>query len=320
MSRFLVQSVAHSLLSLFLVEASLRIWQVESARERFRHRMVILVAPLLMFPLFQWIQPERGSFYFSRDIALFTSATWLGLHGWGTIPLSLFFWLLLAVTAAVTLVQEVGSILRNFGRSRPTRAPEPAVEADLRGTVAELSRKLGIPAPAVLLGPDRGPSLLVNGTRNPSIIVSETILEQFGRRQLRSALAHELAHIVRRSNVSTLLAFVSRMLMFYNPVSLFVFRRLVQDDEQVCDDITVSATGDREALARLLQSFLVESAAGGLATGSSRKERVLASSSNLLLKERIFRLQAGAAAAGDPAPGVFWLTLLAVVCFCYLVV
>ena len=61
------------------------------------------------------------------------------------------------------------------------------------------------------------------------------------------------------------------MLMFFNPVALLIFRQLVQDDEQICDDVTVRLTGDPKALIRLLQLFEVSPIMGD--DSSSLRER-----------------------------------------------
>jgi beta-lactamase regulating signal transducer with metallopeptidase domain len=116
-------------------------------------------------------------------------------------------------------------------------------------------------------------------------MISDSLLDRFDKRELRSAFAHELAHIVRRSSTATLLVFLVRILMFYNPVSLLVFRRLIQDDEQICDDITVSITKDPEALASALAVFHSEVSAKDVLKISALKDAVAHSSHNLLLEE-----------------------------------
>ncbi len=53
--------------------------------------------------------------------------------------------------------------------------------------------------------------------------------------------------------------------MFFNPVVLMAFRRAVQEDERICDEIAVSLTGDRAALADTLKMLYLapdEPAAG----------------------------------------------------------
>ena len=74
---FLAQTVLHSVTSLFLIEVSLKVWGIQSARERFRYRLQVLLLPPLMFPAFQLFEPTRGSFYFVEEEALFSSARWL---------------------------------------------------------------------------------------------------------------------------------------------------------------------------------------------------------------------------------------------------
>jgi hypothetical protein len=80
--------------------------------------------------------------------------------------------------------------------------------------------------------------------------------------------------------------------MFYNPVSLVEFRRIVHDDEFICDSITLSMTGDPQALVSALSFFYYhpEDLPGRL---SQMKEQVESHSHNLLLDERIRNLTEG---------------------------
>jgi beta-lactamase regulating signal transducer with metallopeptidase domain len=80
------------------------------------------------------------------------------------------------------------------------------------------------------------------------------------------------------------------MLMFYNPVSLVEFRRIVYDDEFICDAITISMTRHSQALISALSAFYYhpdEELPGKL---SQMKEQVESHSHNLLLDERIRNL------------------------------
>jgi hypothetical protein len=137
------------------------------------------------------------------------------------------------------------------------------------------------------------------------------------RDALRAALAHELAHVVRRSTAVTIGVFLIRVLMLYNPVTLVVFRQLIYDDEQICDDITVRLTGAPEKLASVLQSFL----ARRTAASASFRELVEDRSHDLLLKDRIARLKRGTIGNGRPFPWAeLLLTAAAVLAVCYFVV
>lgn len=289
---YMVQSIIHSVLTLFIVEVSLRIWQIGEARERFRYRLLVLVLPFVMFPVFQLANPDRGSFYFVQDTALFSSLNWLNIGIFGIRPFFYLFFLVTGAVSGIVLFQEVAPIVQDWLRKPQKqgsegRPAEPAIDEMVR----EISSALKIDKPSVFVLNDASPIIYTTGTKNHSIIMSEPLLSVFNGRELRGALAHEAAHIVRRSNITTLLVFLVRICMFYNPISLLEFRKLVQDDEHICDDITVSVTRDPAALASALKVFCLDvpqTEAFGL---SSVKEAIESSSHNLLLNERIERLE-----------------------------
>lgn len=290
---YMVQSVFHSLVTLLMVEMSLRIWQVESVRERFLYRLQVIILPFVMYPVFQLMNPDRGTFYFVEDSAFFSSMRWLRLDLFGLVPLYWIFLLILMAVSVLVIVQEVIPLIKDglagFDDS-PGIQPGPGIEKMLE----ELSTALKVDRPSAILLEDRAPVIYTTGTRGHSIVISEGLMEIFDESRLKSALAHELAHIARRSNIVTILVFIVRICMFYNPVSLLEFRRIVQDDEQICDDITVSKTGDPKALADALRVFYTDDEPGadnnksGISLLSARIER---SSHNLLLIERIRRLE-----------------------------
>jgi Zn-dependent protease with chaperone function len=289
---YMVQSISHSVLTLFIVEASLRVWEVDEVRERFRYRLLVLVLPFVMFPLFQLLNPDRGSFYFVQDTAVFSSLNWLNLSVFGVRP---FFYIFLLVTGGVScivLVQEVFPIVRDWLRKPQKQGGEgkgagPFIEE----MVGEISDFLKIDKPSVFVIDDENPVIYTTGTKEHAIVISERLLTVFSARELRGALAHEAAHIVRRSNIMTLLVFFVRICMFYNPISLLEFRKLVQDDEHICDDITVSVTRDPVALASALKVFCLDVPHDEAFRLSSVKEAIESSSHNLLLNERIERLE-----------------------------
>jgi Zn-dependent protease with chaperone function len=318
---YIVQSVVHSVITLFLVEMSLKIWKIKDARERFRYRLQVLLMPLVMFPLFQFVNPDRGSLYFIQDIAIFSTMRWLRIELWGKLPLAVLFAFVLVATSVLTLIQEVGPTVRNLFVKKTEEDSVTSVNSEIDLMISELSNALNIEKPSINIVNDESPLLLINGVKKPSIIISESLLERFNKRELRGALAHELAHIVRRSGITTLLVFLVRMLMFYNPVSLLVFRRLIQEDEKVCDDITVSITKDPKALASALAAFYSDVSVKDAQDFSALKDVIQSSSHNLLLEERISRLKYQNPLDLSPFQwGGFILTRVSVLIISYLVV
>lgn len=287
---YMFQSVLHSLVTLFIVERALDIWDVKSPVARFRYRVSVIVLPVFMFPVFQHINPERGSFYFRQESAVFDGSRWLGLELWGGVPVGIiFFTAALMLTTAVMFLQEIAPILRESLSGSSGYASEPA-GSEIQDIIEELLKGAEVPVPDVEVIDEERPVIFSTGTREHSILLSNSLIHALDRQQLKSALAHELAHIIRRSNMTTFLIFLMRIVMFYNPVSLIVFRRIVQDDEHVCDDITVSITGEPAVLASTLKVFYSAVPTGPYSL-KKVKEVIENSSHNLLLKERITRLE-----------------------------
>jgi beta-lactamase regulating signal transducer with metallopeptidase domain len=154
----------------------------------------------------------------------------------------------------------------------------------------DISRAIHIKKPSICVIDEPLPILVTQGFKNHTIIVSTHLIESLDEEQLRGALTHEAVHIMRDSSIKTQLIYLLRILMFYNPVSLVEFRRVVHDDEFICDAITVSKTRNPAALIAAISSFYYLPAQGpeGL---SQMKERIESHSHNLLLDERVQKLQ-----------------------------
>jgi beta-lactamase regulating signal transducer with metallopeptidase domain len=221
----------------------MQIWQIQNPFTQFRYRIMTLVLPVCMLPLYHLINVGRSSFAFRQETAIFSMNKWLSLEIWDVIPLTSVFMLLLAGTSVVFFLQEVVPIMRDvFARKgddlSASLSPDPWIE-DL---TKQMSEELEIEPPPVTVLEDSNPFIFTSGSKNHRLILTSGLIEVLDREQLKSALAHELAHIARMSNATKWMIFVIRALMFFNPIVLIVFRRIVQDDEHVCDDITVSLT------------------------------------------------------------------------------
>jgi len=272
----------HSIITLFIVEQAIRVWEVRSPIGRFRYRLLVLLLPFLIYPVSQFLTPERGGFFFRKETAIFDGLEWLNLR-LGKVPLGLIvFYLGTSLTTLIMVFQEILPILRGYmERENPSLSPAPKwikdkVEGFLMGT--------GLHMPKIFILKDTQPIIYTSGSK--SIVLSEGLLSALSPEQLSTALAHETAHIIRRSNLTTFFIFLLRVLMFFNPVSLIVFRRILQDDEQVCDDITVALTGKPSELASALRVFY--SSHEGK---TGLKENIERASHNLRLLERIERLE-----------------------------
>ena len=288
---YLTQSVLHSFVALIIVELSFFAWGIRDHESKFRYRILTLTLPLGMFPLFQLLDPQRSSWHFRLETALFDSQRWLELDPLGFLPLSAVFLLFLAAVASVFVVQEILPIFRERSSGSDLGTCEETLDI-LDAMLKSICQSLQIEKPSICVIDSSLPILVTQGFKNHSITVSSYLIGTLDEEQLKGALTHEAIHILRDSSAKTRLIYLLRMLMFYNPVSLVEFRRLVRDVEFICDAITVSKTKNPGALAAAISSFYYHPPEEEGAQGVRQmKERIESHSYNLLLDERIRWLQ-----------------------------
>lgn len=312
---WILQVLLHSMVALFLVDGAIGIWRIRDARARFKLRFSVLLIPTVVHPISQLLTPARGSFYFRQDWALLDSLRWFSVRPFDLVSLgALFLGFVFVGTSALFFSQEILPILRERrqvgGRLR-TGGREPRLEA----MVEELSARLGVPPPKVIVVKSKHPLLMLSGRKEPGILVSRGLVETLGEAELQSALAHELAHVQRRSQGTTLMVFLLRIIGFFNPVSMLAFRRMLQDDEEVCDDITTRITGDPESLRSALSSFLA-----GPRGKRSPAQTIEDQAHDLLLRDRIRRLERSSGSEAKVSGRLYAVLLTTVVVVCYFVV
>ena len=294
---YVVQTFIHSLVTVLIIERAIRIWGVENPLSRFRYRLMTLILPILMFPIYNLINPERNTLFFREEKALFNANRWLTIEIWDIIPVSTIFLLFLLGTSIIFFLQEVIPIIRDsFLKEKDGNHDPLPVNAEIDSMVEEFSEALGIEKPPVTIIDSKSPVILTAGAKDHSIVLSSGLIEMLDSEQLQNAIAHEFAHIVRRSNATTWAIFMIRILMFFNPIVLIIFRKIVQDDEHICDDITVALTKKPFVLASTLKVFYSshdESRLSSWGRITDMKEGIENYSHNLLLNERIARLESG---------------------------
>jgi Zn-dependent protease with chaperone function len=305
---FLAQSFLHSLVAALIVDTALIAWKIEEPSARQRFRLLVLVVPVLSLPLYQAIAPERGSALFRLD-ALFDLGRWLHLELWGGVPAGVLFLLFLLFTSAVFVLQELLPITRHaLGAAGDT--PEGSrPEAESRVTAALDS--LPGAKPAVIILDDDECVMFSSTGKAPAVYLSGGLVEKLSFGELRATLAHEIGHIRRSRRPLLVLIFLLRMAMFFNPIILMEFRRVVQEEEKICDDLAVSLAGSRADLASALRKFYYtggEEAAHPLQAAPGMRERLEEYSHSLLIESRITRLEEPPAALGG-RPEVFVIVL-----------
>jgi Zn-dependent protease with chaperone function len=286
---YFAQSFLHSLIAAIIVDTALVAWKIENPRVRQRFRLLVVIVPIVAFPLYQAISSERGSALFRLE-AMFDMNRWLNLELWGTVPVGVLFLLLLAFSAIIFLVQELAPIMRHRGSETGFEAQPPQADSLVEQALE------GIPGerPTVLVLDDPEPVIFSSTGRQPAVYVSHGLLQTFTEPELRAALAHEIGHIRRSRRPAMVLIFLLRVFMFFNPVILMEFRRIVQEEEKICDDFAIAMTGDKNAMAGALRKlFIADDEARTAHAGEPQRlhDRIEEHSHTLLIESRLTRLE-----------------------------
>jgi Zn-dependent protease with chaperone function len=251
--RYLIQSVCHSLTAAIVVESALRAWGIDQPIVQQRLRTLVILLPVLAFPAYQLIDPHRGTMS-SRLDALLNTDDWLYLDLCQGVPLYALFFLLLAFTAVIFFVQELIPIVRHLlGSATAGYRRISPVEGSVMSDMLQ-----GIPGekPRIALLEADEPLIFSTTGSGATIYVSRGIQALLTHDELQAAITHELAHIRRSQSSALVMLFLLRVLMFFNPITLIEFRKIVHAEEDICDDVAVSWTKKPEALAVALQRLL----------------------------------------------------------------
>lgn len=303
---YIAQTFCHSLIAALIVDRAIQAWGITSPMVRQRFSLIVMLFPIVSFPLYQLINPDRGSVTFRME-TLFDVNRWLNLELWGIIPVNLLFIAMLAVTTLVFLVQEMIPILMHTIEARRSSSEEeetvdhPVMNDAMEDFPGEKPRISVIDDDEFLLFSTTG--------KKPTVYLSSGLVEGMDREQLQAAIAHEVAHIERNRRPLLVVVYLIRMLMFFNPVVLVEFRRMVQEEEKICDDAAVALTQRPGALAKILRKF--NYSGEDLTLGKMKKLSTLSValedySHNVHLEGRIRRLEQGL----EHRPGGAWLKFL----------
>lgn len=147
-----------------------------------------------------------------------------------------------------------------------------------RDTTSSLGESLGVRRAVRVLQSTVAESPMVVGWIRPVVLLPVRVFEELTPPQLRSIIAHELAHLRRYDDVINLIQAVFESLLFYHPMVWWVSHRLRVEREYCCDDVAVQACGNALCYARalaLLDTLRIEARQTTLtATGGPLMSRI----------------------------------------------
>ncbi|MDA8339278.1 MAG: M56 family metallopeptidase [Nitrospiraceae bacterium] len=302
----MTQAFCHSIIAFVIVNRAMHIWHINNPLIRQRFHLIVVLLPVFSFPLYQAINPDRGSVSFRME-SLFDINRWLNLEIFEIMPLWIFFISILLITAAIFLFQELIPVLENTFESK-----NPDVEAEGHEDypiVKEALADLPAEKPDILVLADDDYVLFSTTGRNAAVFISTGLIKTLNKEQLQAAIAHEMAHIARNKKPLLIAVFLFRVIMFFNPVVLLEFRRLVQEEEKICDDMAVSLTQKPHALSEALKKLYHKNEDANplkLKKLSEMRDSIEEYSHNAHIEGRIHRLEKGGIHKTDGG----WLKLL----------
>lgn len=119
-----------------------------------------------------------------------------------------------------------------------------------------VARRLDITPPPIAIVDDCVGGAFVHGIRHPRLLLDARLVQRLDHRELEAVLAHELAHIRRRDNLTALLVGIVRDVFFFVPGSGWACRRLHAERELAADQVACATTRRPGALASGLLKVL----------------------------------------------------------------
>jgi beta-lactamase regulating signal transducer with metallopeptidase domain len=192
-------------------------------------------------------------------------------------PLDALPWLVEAWLLGVALfsLRSVGGFLL---LERERRKQSGCVSAQVLAICQTLQRKLGLERTIRYCECKRLHAPAVIGWFRPIVLLPVTALTGLSEEQLRSVIAHELAHIRRYDAFVNVFQIGVETLLFYHPAVWWLNKRIRTEREHCCDDVAVSLCGDALEYARALTLMEEWRTAPALAMAANRgplSERIL---------------------------------------------
>ena len=123
------------------------------------------------------------------------------------------------------------------------RTSRPAPR-ELRHEVAEIGRRLSLARlPEVHTTAARVSPMVCWTGGTPRLVIPSFLLATLNKQELRSVLAHELAHVRRRDHMVRWIEWLACSAFWWNPVAWWARRELRAAEEASCDALGVAALG-----------------------------------------------------------------------------
>jgi bla regulator protein BlaR1 len=166
--------------------------------------------------------------------------------------------------------QRVKAVMRNA-------SPEPdGMEAEILGRLRE---RMKVKSEVALLVSDAAMEPGIVGIWRSTLVWPRGISERLSEEQIEAVIAHELAHVSRRDNLTAALAMLGTAIFWFYPLVGWMKARMLDARERACDEAVLLVGHEPEVYASSILracEFSIESPLACVSgiTGSDLKERV----------------------------------------------
>jgi len=105
-------------------------------------------------------------------------------------------------------------------------------------TAMDISSTVEVRSSAGLIEPG------VVGFWRPILLLPAGLIERLTTRQLEAVLAHEVCHVQRRDNLTSLIHMIVEALFWFHPITWWIGARLIEERERACDEAVLSRGGE----------------------------------------------------------------------------
>lgn len=161
--------------------------------------------------------------------------------------------LLMGILAIHAILRGVGSLYANYRIRHRFKELNPQKYPRFYFVYQALVRKMGLNRKITVLDVSNYKlPVFTLGWLKPAILVSPFLIEQMNDEELTAIFAHELAHIIRRDNLSLWFMNLVRYLFPFLPLRIWIVEKFLIHQEQACDDWVVRTTGNSLTLAQAI--------------------------------------------------------------------
>ncbi|MDE0893027.1 MAG: M56 family metallopeptidase, partial [Planctomycetota bacterium] len=206
----------------------------------------MLLSLLVFLGTFLWLLPTAaadGTALRAVSFAPLSTPASTGLH---VSDIAAWCWSFGVLFMAVRFARQ----WRCAHQLKTTAVSEPSQE--WKDLFQALKRELGVDKTVRFLQSSIAKTPMVVGWITPVILVPVSTFTALTPAQLKSVLAHELAHIRRHDHILNLFQCLIEAILFFHPITWWISKQIRQEREYCCDDISILANSDRRHLAEAL--------------------------------------------------------------------